>query len=61
MEGSIIILSNVSKSLYDAYSKDPSEDYTVELVEAKKSRDQLLKEREELMQKIAEIDHLLAE
>lgn len=58
-DGAVIILSNVSKNLYDAYLQDPDEDYSIELVEEKISRQKLFEEKERLLARIGEIEGLL--
>lgn len=52
----IIILSNVSKFLYDAYLRNPDEDYTIELLITAKSREQLLDEKDKLLKRLQEIE-----
>lgn len=58
-EGSVAVLSNVNKSVYD--KTEPKYDITVEVLESKVNKQQLLEEKERLLKRIAEIDKLLQE
>lgn len=58
-EGSVAILSNVNKSVYE--KTEIEYDITVEVLEAKANKQQLLEEKERLLKRIAEIDKLLQE
>lgn len=57
--GSEIILSNVSKVLWDAY--EPTDDISIEVISSGINKEQLASERAELVARIQEIDRLLAE
>lgn len=60
-EGSVIILNNVSKTLYERYLENPNEKIEIELMESKKSKDELLKEKEQLLTRLKEIEKKLNE
>lgn len=55
--GSEIILSNVSKLMYEEYV--PNGDVSMELVQEEHNKGQLLIEKEKLLKRLAEIDSLL--
>lgn len=55
-KGSVIVLSNVNKTLYELYLENPNEDLKVELMESKKSKNELLKEKEQLLERLNEIE-----
>lgn len=59
--GSVIILSNVSKRLYDAYT--PIDGIHVEIVKEQQEdkRQKLLKEKAQLLNRLAEIESLLSD
>jgi len=59
--GSVIILNNVSKVLYERYLENPNEKLEVELMEYEKSKDELLKEKEQLLTRLKEIEKKLNE
>ncbi|MBQ3583812.1 MAG: hypothetical protein IJA27_03770 [Lachnospiraceae bacterium] len=56
--GSVIILNNVNKSLYDSYNK--SSEYDLEIID-NNNRDKLLLEKEWLLKRLAEIESLLTD
>lgn len=58
-DGSVAILSNVNKSVYE--KTEIGYDVTVEILETKVNKQQLLEEKERLLKRIAEIDKLLQE
>lgn len=58
-EGSIAILSNVNKSVYE--KAEIEYNITVEVIEAKANKQSLLEEKERLMKRLAEIEKLLQE
>ena len=58
-EGSVTILSNVNKNVYERTKLD--EDITVELIEDKVDRIKLQGEKERLLKRVADIDRILQE
>ncbi len=58
-EGSVVILSNVNKNVYE--KAEIEYDVTVEVLETKANKQNLLEEKERLLKRIAEIDKLLQE
>lgn len=58
-EGSVIVLSNVNKNIYE--NAEMQYDVTVEILETKNNRNQLLDEKKRLLKRIEEIDKLLQE
>lgn len=60
-KGSVIVLTNVSKNLYERYLESPIENLEVELMEYKKSRNELLKEKDELLERLKEVEKELNE
>jgi len=58
-EGSVAILSNVNKNVYERTKLD--EDITVELIEDKVDRMKLQGEKERLLKRVADIDRILQE
>lgn len=58
-EGSVTILSNVNKNVYERTKLD--EDITVELIEDKVDRMKLQGEKERLLKRVADIDRILQE
>ena len=58
-EGSIVILSYVNKNIYE--KSEIECDITVEILETKVNKQQLLEEKERLLKRISEIDKLLQE
>lgn len=60
-EGSIAILSNVNKTIYEKTKSELEYDVTVEVLEAKINKEKLLEEKERLLKRISEIDKLLCE
>lgn len=59
-EGSVVILSNVNKSLYERRMKSLPSEIEVEVLN-KIDKKQLSEEKERLLNRIAEIDRILAE
>lgn len=60
-EGSVIILNNVSKVLYERYLENPSEDLDVELIEPNNKREELIREKEQLLARLEVIEKKLTE
>lgn len=60
-KGSVIVLNNVNKTLYEKYLESPSEDLKVELMESKKNKEELLKEKTQLLERLEEIEKELNE
>lgn len=60
---SVVVLNNVSKALYEKYLENPIDYIDVELLEGKESnkKDALLKEKEQLLKRLEEIERLLKE
>lgn len=58
-EGSVAILSNVNKSVYE--KAETEYDITVEVIKAKEDKQSLLEEKERLLKRIIEIEKLLQE
>ncbi|WP_333813829.1 hypothetical protein [Muricomes intestini] len=55
-EGAVIVLSNVNKNLYEKYMETPDTNYKVELVKESHSKNALLKEKEQLLARLKEIE-----
>ena len=55
-EGSVIILNNVSKTLYERYLENPSEELEVELIEPKKNKEELIRGKEQLLARLEVIE-----
>ncbi len=60
-KGSVAILSNVNKAVYEKSKNDYNDDIIIEVLETKSSKQQLLEEKERLLKRIAEINKLLQE
>lgn len=58
-EGSVAILSNVNKNVYE--KTEIEYDVTIEVLETKANKQQLSEEKERLLKRISEIDKLLQE
>lgn len=58
-EGSIVILNNVNRSVFDRTGPIP--DVTVEVIEDYTDKDKLIEEKERLLKRIDEIDAILQE
>lgn len=56
-KGSVVILSNVNKNIYEKESTEY--DITVEVLETEINKQELLSEKERLLKRVAEIDKLL--
>lgn len=61
--GSVVMLSNVNKNIFEKYEKEYNEKYdiTIEVLENKINKQKLLEEKERLVKRIEEIDRLLQE
>lgn len=58
-EDSEILLHNVNKNLYEEYLENPQEEYEIEVVTDSIDSAALKQEKERLLKRIKEIDHLL--
>lgn len=58
-EGSVFVLTNVNKRVYESFTNDENFDITVELLENKISKSKLLEKKENLLKRIAEINEIL--
>ena len=58
-EDSEILLHNVNKNLYEEYLENPQEEYEIEVVTDSIDSAALKQEKELLLKRIKEIDHLL--
>ena len=58
-EDSEILLHNVNKNLYEEYLENPQEEYEIEVVTDSIDSAALKQEKERLLKRIKEIDHVL--